>query len=150
MTVTLRPATDSDRDPIAAIWHAGASLPGVGPPVMPGREELRRRLDAEMAAGWQVTLAEIAGETVGFLAIHPAQRLLAELFLDPAHLHRGIGRLLLDHAKSAMPRGFSLFTTAANARARHFYEREGLVVANAGRHPRAGHPVIWYEWRGIR
>ncbi len=150
MTVTLRPATDRDRDRIAAIWHAGASLPGVGPPLMPGRAELRRRVDEEMADGWQVVLAEIAGETVGFVALRPARQLLAELFLDPAHLHRGIGRLLLDHAKSAMPRGFSLFTTAANARARHFYEREGLVAGRMASHPRAGHPVVWYRWPGIR
>lgn len=149
MSITLRPATDGDRDRIAAIWYAGACLPDVGPPVMPGREELRRRVDAEMAGGWQVTLAELEGEAVGFLAIRPEQRLLAELFLDPACLHRGIGRRLLDHAKSAMPRGFSLFTTAANARARHFYEREGLVAGRIAAHPRAGHPVVWYRWPAL-
>lgn len=150
MTVTLRLATDPDRDRIAAIWHAGASLPGVGPPILPGPQDLRRRLDDEIAGGWQVTVAERQGEIVGFVAIDPARRLLAELFLDPAHLHRGIGKLLLDHAKFAMPHGFLLFTTAANARARHVYEREGLLVTHAATHPRGGHRVIWYEWPGLR
>jgi ribosomal protein S18 acetylase RimI-like enzyme len=144
----LRPATDADRDRIAEIWHASASLPDVGPPVMPSREDLRERVHREMAGGWDVTVAVAGAEIVGFVALRPAERVLAELFLDPAGLGNGTGRLLLDHAKAAMPGGFTLFTTSANLRARHFYEREGLKRLRETPHPRSGHPVTYYEWPG--
>ncbi len=144
----LRPATDADRDRIAAIWHASASLPGVGPPSMPSRAELRRRVDEEMAGGWEVTIAESGHEILGFVAIRRRDRILAELFLSPKRIGGGIGKVLLDHAKAAMPGGFTLFTTSANSRARHFYEREGLIALREEPHPRSGHPVTYYEWVG--
>lgn len=144
----LRPATDADRDRIAEIWHASASLPDVGPPVMPSQAELRERVHREMAGGWEVTVAATGGEIVGFVALRPTERVLAELFLDPGKLGNGTGRLLLGHAKTAMPSGFTLFTTSANRRARHFYEREGLKALYEAPHPRSGHPVTYYEWPG--
>lgn len=71
----------------------------------------------------------------------------AEMFLSRSTL-AGIGKALLDHAKAAMPSGFTLFTTSQNTRARHFYEREGLVALREEPHPRSGHPVTYYEWNG--
>lgn len=142
----LRAAIDADRDRIAEIWHTSASLPDVGPPVMPTQDHLRRRVDEEIANGWAVTIVEADNEIVGFVAIKPKDRILAELFLSPKYLGAGIGKALLDHAKAAMPSGFTLFTTSRNARARHFYERESLVPLREEPHPRSGHPVTYYEW----
>ena len=144
----LRSATDADRDRIAGIWHASASLPGVGPPSMPSRAELRRRVEEEMAGGWEVAVAESGHEILGFVAIRRRDGILAELFLSPSRIGAGIGKALLDHAKTAMPGGFTLFTTSANSRARHFYEREGLTALREAPHPRSGHPVTCYEWIG--
>jgi len=101
-----------------------------------------------MANGWAVTVVEADDGIIGFVAIKPTDRTLAELFLSPEHLGGGIGKALLDHAKAAMPGGFSLFTTSRNARARHFYEREGLVSLREEPHPRSGHPVTYYGWNG--
>ena len=144
----LRPAVTADRARIGEMWHASASLPGVGPKIMPSRAELRRRVDDEMASGWQVSVAADAGGLLGFVATRPAQKMLAELFVCPAHLGRGIGKALLHHAMAEMPGGFTLFTTSANAGARRFYEREGLVALREAPHPRAGHPVTYYGWQG--
>ena len=144
----LRPSADPDRDRIAEIWHTSASLPDVGPAIMPGRAELRRRVDDEMASGWQVTVAESADGLLGFVALRPEQAVLAELFVCPRHLGKGIGKALLEHAKATMPGGFTLFTTSANKGARRFYEREGLVAVSEAPHPRSGHPVTYYGWRG--
>lgn len=144
----VRPAVTADRARIAEIWHASASLPGVGPKIMPSRAELRRRVDDEMASGWQVTVAESADGLLGFVALRPEPAVLAELFVCPRHLGRGIGKALLHHAMAEMPDGFTLFTTSANAGARRFYEREGLVALSEAPHPRAGHPVTYYGWRG--
>ncbi|WP_185968480.1 GNAT family N-acetyltransferase [Paracoccus sp. M683] len=142
----LRPASDDERDQIARIWHSSASLPDVGPPVMPSYDQLRARVDEELAGGWVVTVAVDQGEIVGFIAMKPDDRNLAELFVSPRQLGNGVGKRLLDHAKTVMRDGFTLFTTSRNARARHFYEREGLVVERQGLHPRSGHSVTHFRW----
>ena len=142
----LRPAIEADRDAIAEIWHESASLLGVGPPVMPTAGQLRERVDREFAAGWQVTVAVHDERIVGFLAIKPAEAVLAELFVRPEAIGSGIGRALLARAIEAMPAGFTLFTRSANARARRFYERAGLTFLRDDVHPRAGDPITYYGW----
>jgi GNAT superfamily N-acetyltransferase len=145
---SLRPATDDDRDRIAEIWHSSASLPNVGPPVMPSYAQLRQRVDEEMASGWCVTVATEGQALLGFVAMRPGDAVLAELFVCPKQLGKGVGKMLLEHAKAETPGGFSLFTTSANSGARRFYEREGLVALREATHPRAGHPVTYYGWLG--
>ncbi|NHF74281.1 GNAT family N-acetyltransferase [Paracoccus xiamenensis] len=148
MSYQFRAANDGDRDRIAKIWHSSASLPDVGPPTMPSFDDLRARVDEEMATGWVVTVAEGDTGLIAFLAIKPEQRYLDQLFVCPRHLGAGIGTALMNFAKRAMPDGFTLYTTSRNARARHFYEREGLVWDRDGAHPRAGHPISFYRWDG--
>jgi putative acetyltransferase len=143
----LRPATEADRDAIAEIWHTSASLPGVGPPVMPAARELRERVDREFAAGWQVTVAVREDRVAGFVAIKPAEAILAELFVRPEAIGTGAGKVLLAHAMEAMPAGFTLFTRSGNARARRFYERAGLTFLRNDVHPRAGDPITYYGWK---
>ena len=145
-TYELRPATMADHDAIAHVWHGSASLPGAGPAVMPTEAEMRKRIDREVAAGWNMTVAVRANEIVGFVAIRPSEAVLAELFVRPGSTGGGIGRALLAHAKAAMPEGFMLYTRSANAGARRFYEREGLVVLREDTHPRTGDPITYYGW----
>ncbi|WP_457938244.1 N-acetyltransferase family protein [Mesorhizobium sp. 10J20-29] len=147
-SVILRPVADTERERIVAIWHASASLPDVGPKIIPGKAEMRQWLDDGLASGWKVTVAAIGGEPVGFVAVLPETAVLKELFIAPGHLGKGLGKVLLAEAKSMMPAGFTLFTTSANKRARRFYEVEGLVALREVPHPRSGHPVTYYEWRG--
>ncbi len=145
--IALRPAQEKDYDSIAAIWHAGASLPDVGPPLMPDLQTLRRRIDAEIASGWDVTVATRAGNIAGFVAVRLQLAVLAELFVRSDCIGLGVGRKLLAHAMSVMPDGFTLYTRPANERARHFYEKAGLVFLRHGAHPRSGDPIVHYGWR---
>jgi len=142
----LRPATTEDRDALAELWHASASLPTVGPPQMPSRVELRERVDQAFAQGWVTTLAVTGNALVGFVAIKPAVSVLDQLFVSPDHLGGGVGRALLGHAMAEMPAGFTLFTASANIRARRFYEAAGLMFVSEEPHPRSGHPVSHYRW----
>ena len=143
----LRPAIEADNDQIADVWHSSASLPGVGPPVMPALGELRERVDAELAAGWNVTVAVRDGRIAGFVAIRTGDAVLDQLFVRPDARGAGIGGALLAHAKTAMPNGFSLFTRAGNASARRFYEKAGLVPLREDLHPRVGDPIVYYGWK---
>ncbi len=85
---------------------------------------------------------------IGFVALMPKERVLAELFLWPNHIGKGAGKALLNFAKETMPTGFTLYTTSTNTRARHFYEREGLTALREGPHPRSRYSVTYYEWQG--
>ena len=145
--IELRPARDVDYDAVAEVWHMSASLPDVGPAVMPSEQELRRRIDAELGAGWRVTLATDNDAVVGFVATRPSDAVLCELFVHPGYTGAGVGRALLQHAMTTMPEGFSLFTRSANTRARRFYERAGLVRSHEDVHPRTGDPVTFYAWK---
>ena len=145
-TYQLRPSIKADHDAIAEIWHSSASLPGVGPLVMPPKAELRERVEVEFAAGWNVTVAVHINEIVGFVAIEPSEAVLAELFVRPQTIGSGIGRALLAHAMTAMPQGFTLITRLTNTRACNFYEKAGLIALRHDKHPRTGDPVICYGW----
>ena len=144
--LVLRPALPADYDALAAIWHAGASLPNVGPAALPPVADLRQRLDAEFAAGWSVIVALRDDRIVGFAAMKLEEAVLDQLFLDPAAVGGGVGRTLLDAAKAAMPGGFTLFTRTGNGIARRFYEKAGLVVLREDIHPRFGDPIVYYGW----
>jgi putative acetyltransferase len=142
----LRPAREADYDSIAVIWHDSASLPGVGPAVMPTVAEMRDRIDAGIVAGWVVTVAVREAKVIGFAAIKPREAALAELFIRPGELGAGIGRALLAHSMETMPKGFTLYTRATNSRARRFYEKAGLVFLRDDVHPSSGDPVVYYGW----
>jgi len=143
----LRPATPADYDAIAAVWHMSASLPGVGPAQLPSLERLRARLEVEVDAGWQLTVAEAGPEIIGFLAVKPAAAILDQLFMRPEARGLGLGQLLLDAAKAQMPDGFTLFTRPGNTPARRFYEKHGLVHLRDELHPVFGDPIVWYGWK---
>ena len=142
----LRPSIEADHDAIAEIWHSSASLPGVGPPIMPTLGELRERVDLEFASGWSVMVAVCESDVIGFVAIKPKEAVLDQLFVRPGSLGRGIGQALLAHAVAAMPDGFTLLTRSTNTRARRFYEKAGLIFLRDGAHPRTGDPVTYYGW----
>jgi GNAT superfamily N-acetyltransferase len=142
----LRPSNEADHSTIAEIWHSSASLPGVGPPVMPTLGDLRERVDREFAAGWEVMVAVRDDHVIGFIAIKPSEAILAELFVRPESVGSGIGKALLAHAFRVMPSGFTLLTRSGNARARRLYEKAGLVFLRDDVHPRAGDPITYYGW----
>jgi putative acetyltransferase len=142
----LRPSLEADRDAIAEIWHSSASLPTVGPAMMPTFVQLRARVDLEFAGGWVVTVATNGSDIAGFLAIKPRESVLDQIFVRPGSIGGGIGQALLAHAKAAMPRGFSLHTRSANRRARSFYEKAGLIYLREDVHPRDGDPIVYYGW----
>jgi GNAT superfamily N-acetyltransferase len=113
----------------------------------PSHDELRRRIDEELVQGWRLYVAMRDGRIVGMLALKPASAILDQLFVLPAERGRGVGKALLDMAKSVLQGGFELRVAASNAQGRRFYESEGLRFARAGAHPRTGASVCYYQWR---
>jgi GNAT superfamily N-acetyltransferase len=142
--VEYRQAVEKDFDAIAHVWREGARS-ALGPAMeLPSVDELRSRIDGELASGWVLTVAVRSGGVVGFLALKPRLGILDQLFVLPSAQGQGIGTALLDRAKREMPGGFRLRTAAANEKARRFYLRSGLSFIEEGIHPKNGTAVCHY------
>lgn len=139
----------SDHPAVAALWRESAALMGLGEAFLPPVPDLEGRLAADFGEGWSVTLAFEAGTLAGFLAVHPADRVLGQIFLAPAFIGQGLGSAFFRMAKDRMPDGFTLYTPAANRRARAFYERGGMQVTHTKAHPEFGHEIVYYAWPGV-
>jgi GNAT superfamily N-acetyltransferase len=137
----VRPYRGGDFEAVTSIWLAAWRTTGIASPVT--LEDLRSRWPDEIARGWVVDVAMTAGLAVGFLAVHGNR--IEQLFIAPGAQGRGIGKRLLDHAKLWMVSGFHL-DPAAESRACHFYEREGLRRGEESIHPRFGHRTVRYDW----
>lgn len=143
----IRIARPADFDAVAEVWHESASQPGVGPPSMPTKVELRKRVEIEAYRRWLLLVATFDNKIVGLLALKMKERVLDQLFVHPSQFGKGLGLKLFDRAKAELPLGFTLHTASTNIRARKFYEREGLIFVREGSHPRTGHPVSYYVWK---
>ncbi|MBA3878165.1 MAG: GNAT family N-acetyltransferase [Sphingobium sp.] len=140
----LRPAASDDLEDVARIWLEAWLSTGIVLGSAPTYDVLRSRIAVEIAGGWVVTVADIDGAVVGFVAIDPDVRQLEQIFVDPRHQGAGVGAALLAHAHAAMPDGFGLWTHGDNHRAADFYARRGMTLVGPGFHPRQGHAILTF------
>lgn len=123
----LRSAHPEDAAAIGELWFE--SWQSTGPEdASVTKASLIKRATGELAERWEVTVAEADGVLLGFVALAPSEGRLDQLFVAPHAQGRGIGAELLKLTKQRFAEGFWLRVGAANARARAFYEREGLVA----------------------
>lgn len=93
-----------------------------------------------------VWVAELDGQAAGFLAI--AGDFIDQLYIDPDHQRKGIGRALIAHARALSPSGLRLFTFQINHDGRAFYESQGFVAVRLGISPAPeSEPDIEYHWK---
>lgn len=144
--LVIRPATPGDYDAIARVWFESAHRMDGAPHEMPTLRQLRERVDDEVAAMWELYVAEFADAIVAILALIRQERILDQIFVQPDLEGRGIGTALLDHAKQTLVDGFTLRAASANARACRFYQSRGLHLIGRGVHPAGGWPVCYFEW----
>ncbi len=106
------------------------ALPEV--PCIHDESEVRRWMADEVIGHADVTVAEVDGLVVGLMVLVAGRNRTAwieQLYLDPAWMGRGLGRRMIERAVERAPGGLQLWTFAANAGARRFFEREGFVAA---------------------
>jgi GNAT superfamily N-acetyltransferase len=143
--IVVRPATPKDYGAIADVWLAGWLSTGLSTGDDPTIAEMRARIDDDVAKGCTLIVATVDARIVGMLMTFPGK--LDQLFLDPDWKGRGVGAALFAEAKRSMPGGFWLWSNTANARARAFYERQGMTLTGLG--PRPDKPeqiVAHYRW----
>jgi ribosomal protein S18 acetylase RimI-like enzyme len=128
--VTLRPATDDDRDAIVAVflaaWRGGYR--GVVPDdVIDAWTPETARAELAGGTGTDVVGLDDSGAVAGFARYVPEHGYLTSLYVTPDAGGRGLGRALLAYALDAMPgRDVVLWVFEANTRARRLYERAGF------------------------
>lgn len=103
MPLLLRPSTPADLPAITAIYaHAVAHGTGTFELEAPSAEEMARRREAVVDAGWPWLVAERDGEVIGYAYAQPfrprrAYRFCLEdsIYLAESARGQGVGRLLL-------------------------------------------------------
>jgi GNAT superfamily N-acetyltransferase len=147
--IEIRPYREGDHTEVARIWFEGPlSWDTSAQPPLDLRQTLFAQVPRELAAGWSLHVATDRNRIVGMLALKPNENQLDQLFVDPSSQNRGVGRILLDHAKQVMPKGFWLQTLVRNRGARRFYEREGLLHKQDKPHPNLPSEMLSiYEWK---
>ncbi|WP_194410870.1 GNAT family N-acetyltransferase [Microbacterium cremeum] len=126
---SIRPAVPADVPRIAEVWESAWRDGHVGH--IPDELLVHRQSDsfrtraAEMVGRTHV--AEVDGDIVGFVTLKGDE--LEQLFVAAPARGTGVARdLLADGARRLLAQGHArpwLAVVSGNARARHFYEREG-------------------------
>ncbi len=143
MSVDLRKARTTDAGTIGEILHRFQIDTPWMPELHTGAETIAFCGDL-IDRGW-VTVVEIDGQVLGFLARNENE--VHCLYLAAAATRQGLGKLLLDEAKSASAQ-LGLWTFQANEGAQRFYLREGFteVKRTDGSDNDENLPDIYYVW----
>ncbi|GAB3197106.1 hypothetical protein GCM10027062_08020 [Nocardioides hungaricus] len=119
----IRPADESDADAVATV-HVRSRAAAAMPAGVHTDDEVRRWLGRRLEHD-DVWVAEVDGDVVGYVRLTATW--LDDLYVLPEHAGQGVGSALLELAKARRPGGFCLWAFEANAPARGFYARHGLV-----------------------
>lgn len=144
----IRPFEDEDFEELVSLWHHTnvVSYPYVEEHQRHTLQDAREYFRDHVLRECSVSVAVADGVLVGLIAVN--ESLIAQLCVTPCAQRRGIGTLLLEHAKKLSPDGLSLFTFQRNASARSFYEKHGFdAVAFGMSPPPENEPDVEYRWR---
>jgi ribosomal protein S18 acetylase RimI-like enzyme len=145
--IVIRRAGAADAAAIAEIWLRSFGATYDFPPAHTD-DEVRGwvRDDLVPTTETWVAVDEASARIVGFMALDGDD--LAQLYLDPGWIRRGIGSRLVSLAKARRPAGLGLYTFQVNAAARAFYERHGFQVVwlGDGSANEEHQPDLRYAW----
>jgi putative acetyltransferase len=128
----IRSATAADVDALVALWERSVRATHdflTEADIADLRARVGEALEDEALDLW--VLVNAGGAPIGFLGL--AGDDISALFLDPAHLRQGGGRLLVSHAQGLRGGELTVDVNEQNPAARGFYEALGFRVV--GRSP---------------
>lgn len=142
----IRPYREEDFETVAKFWFEAIEV---------AEPELVQRMKYEFTGAReyfkvlvienQMWVYELDGTPVGFLGIQGEY--IDRLYVDPKFHRRGIGKALLDHARTLSPQHLWLKTDQANKMSRPFYEKNGFVATRFGvSPPPESEPDVEYHW----
>ena len=134
----IREYTPSDASALVSIWLAASAVahPFLSEDFIAQEAENLRHVYLPNTRTWVV---ESDGSPVGFIAMMGNE--IGGLFLDPQHHGKGMGKAMLEHARSFIfPLEVEVF--ASNEVGRPFYERQGFREVHRYLHDATGQEVI--------
>jgi GNAT superfamily N-acetyltransferase len=147
MKTIIRPYQFSDFDAVIILWRASREVS------LPDFQQRKGHFFYEDLAYFRehvlpendVWVVEADGRPIAFMAIQGD--FIDHLYVHPDHWRQGIGKLLLEHARTLSPLHLWLYTLQVNLNARAFYEKNGFVITKLGvSQPPENEPDVKYEW----
>lgn len=143
----IRRMAPDEVEEVTRVWRRSRldAVPDLESRLPHSLEDDRDHILNTVVPNFELWVAQLDGVIVGMLAIRDDD--LDKLYIEPGHQRRGIGRQLLEKAKSLSPSGLTLFTHQANSKARSFYEANGFeAIAFGISPPPESEPDVQYRW----
>jgi putative acetyltransferase len=144
---TLRPYRAADEEAAIELWRRTWQIAYPHLDFAARLDWWRRRWRDELVPDAEITVAEAAGQLVGFVTVDPLTMYLDQIVVAPEAWGSNTAEALLAEAKRLSPAGLDLAVNADNARALRFYQKQGFVVTGADVNPRSGAPIHKMSWR---
>jgi ribosomal protein S18 acetylase RimI-like enzyme len=152
--IVIRRANRSDAADVATVYIASRRAAAAFMPTVHTDAEIRAWVVDYMVPQTETWVAEAAGRIVAILVLDGDMQdamqhtMIDQLYVSPTDQRRGIGGLLLAHARKLRPAGLRLYTFQSNAPARRFYEARGFIAKefNDGSRNEEREPDVLYEW----
>lgn len=134
----IRPYQDHDLAELLDVWYTASVLahPFLDDEFLHNERKAIADVYLPMAETW-VFVSE--AKVVGFIALIGDE--VGAIFVDPALHGKGIGRALMDHARTLL-RSLEVDVFKANRIGRRFYDRYGFVLVKEHIHDQTGHPLL--------
>jgi putative acetyltransferase len=146
----IREYRSEDFDPVTILWRISRekSIPEFQLEKGHFFFEDRDYFQKQIVRNNQIWVVESRSYPVGFMAMN--KDFVDQLYIDPEHQRRGIGKSLLNLARELSPEHVWLYTLQVNAGAREFYEKNGFVAEKFGiSPPPESEPDVEYHWRKV-
>jgi len=149
MSLFLRTAKLADAPAVANVYLASRATFLAYAPLAHSDADIRMWIETKLIPDASVSVAEVGGEVVGFVAtaIDGPLLWLDQLYVRPDSVGLGLGSKLLEHALAGITQPVRLYTFQANTGARRFYERHGFkaVQFSDGQSNEEKCPDVLYE-----
>jgi putative acetyltransferase len=142
----LRPYRESDEDAAIALWQRTWQLAYPSIDFAARVPWWRARWRDELVPAAQVVVAEADDTLQGFVTID-SSGYLDQIVVAPEQWGSKLAAALLDEAKRLSPTNVTLLVNKDNARAIHFYERNGFAHVGEDVNPTSGRPVLRMAWK---
>jgi putative acetyltransferase len=144
---TLRPYQAADKETAIELWRRTWQIAYPRLDFAARLDWWRQRWCDELVPTATITVAESAGQLLGFVTVDPGTLYLDQIVVAPEAWGTPIAGALLAEAKRLSPAGLDLAVNADNGRAIRFYEKQGFVVSGTDVNPRSGAPIRKMAWR---
>jgi putative acetyltransferase len=145
-SVRLRPYAAADEDVAIELWRRSWQHAYPDIDFSARLSWWRERWCGELVPKASITIAERAGEILGFVTIDPATGYLDQIVVAPEAWGFELAEALLGEAKRICPQKIELHVNKDNARAIRFYEKHGFAVTGESKNPLSGRPVFAMRW----